>query len=136
MLEKNLLEGQTGPVTQSVEAVKSLLAFVGRASDPLPLDVSLDNGRLMLVLNSKKDAYYTSTSTACSCPSAHWHRGPCKHMRKHFPQSEAAKAVSANELLIKRGGFRPVDTLPGEERATKPASLFAQEDKAMWPAEA
>ncbi len=140
-------------VTQAVDAVKALLAFVGRASDPLPVDLALDGGRVVLVLNGKKDAFYTVTATACSCPSAHWHQGPCKHMRKHFPQAEAAKAVSANEPLIKRGGFKPFSLLPSEEKAAKASSSLSaidcfdtsdeeaayhsiQEDKTMWPAEA
>jgi hypothetical protein len=29
------------PTTQSIDSVKSLLSYVGRASDPLPSDVSL-----------------------------------------------------------------------------------------------
>ena len=117
MSERNLLEGRTGPVTQSLEAVKSLLAYVGRASDPLPSDVSLDNGRLVLVLNNKKDAYYTCTARACSCPSAIYrHNGPCKHQRKYFPVAKVEQST-ASEPLIKRGGFRPVDLLPSEERA-------------------
>lgn len=140
-----------GVVTQSLDAVKALLAFVGRASDPLPVDVALDGGRVVLVLNGKKDAFYTVTATACSCPAAHWHKGPCKHMRKHFPQGETAKTVSSSEPLIQRGGFKPFGLLPSEEKAAK-ASLSAidchdttpqdvaywsiQEDKTMWPAEA
>ena len=113
----NMLEGRSGPVTQSVGAVKTLLAFVGRASDPMPSDVTLDNGRVVLVLSNKKDAYYTCTARACSCPSAIYrHNGPCKHQRRFFPQQETAKSVSDDEPLIKRGGFRPVDTMPGEEK--------------------
>jgi hypothetical protein len=85
MYGKNLLEGRNGPVTQSIDAVKSLLAFVGRASDPLPTDVSLDNGRVVLVLSNKKDAYYCLTAKACSCPANAYHPGqPCKHQRKYF----------------------------------------------------
>jgi hypothetical protein len=99
--------GVVQPITQAVEAVKALLAFAGRASNPLPTDVSLDNGRLVLVLNSKKDAYYTSTAIACSCPSAHWHRGPCKHMRRYFPQAETSTPVSAG------GSLRPIGKWPG-----------------------
>lgn len=125
MSERNLLEGRTGPVTQSVAAIKSLLAFVGRASDPMPSDVSLDNGRLVLVLSNKKDAYYTVTATKCSCPAASYHHGPCKHQRKYFPQSEAVQSkLKASEPLIKRGGFKPFDELPGE-RAAKASSLSA-----------
>jgi hypothetical protein len=118
MSGKNLLEGQTGPVTQSVEAVKNLLAFVGRSADPLPTDVTLDNGRIVLVLNNKRDAYYTCTARACSCPSATYrHNGPCKHQRKYFPEAKAATKNTASEPLIQRGGFRPVDLLPSEEKA-------------------
>ena len=47
MLGRNFLEGRTGQVTQSIDAIKSLLAYVGRASDPMPSDVILDNGRLV-----------------------------------------------------------------------------------------
>jgi hypothetical protein len=112
---KNLLEGRTGPVTQSVEAVKNLLAFVGHASDPLPSDVSLDNGRLVLVLSNKKDAYYTCTAARCSCPGNQF-RHNCKHQRKYFPVAKVEQST-ASEPLIKRGGFRPVDLLPSEERA-------------------
>jgi hypothetical protein len=147
---KNLLEGRTGPVTQSVEAVKSLLALVGRASDPLPTDVSLDNGRLVLILSNKKDAYYTCTGAKCSCPAQQWHPGqPCKHQRKYFPVAKVEQAT-ANEPLIKRGGFRPVDTLTSEEKVAKASSLSAidchdttdkdaaywsiREDREMWPA--
>jgi hypothetical protein len=114
-----MLEGRFGPVTQSVDAIKSLLAFVGRSADTQPADVSLDNGRLVLVLNNKKDAYYTCTARACSCPSATYrHNGPCKHQRKYFPEAKATTTMpTASEPLIKRGGFRPVDLLSSEERA-------------------
>jgi hypothetical protein len=151
MLGKNLLEGH-GPVTQSLEGVKALLAYVGRASDPLPSDVSLENGRLVLVLSNKKDAYYTCTARACSCPGNQF-RHNCKHMRRYFPQEQTtATKPTASEPLIKRGGFRPVDSLPGEESAAKASSLSVidcfdttvldvayhsiREDKILWPMEA
>jgi hypothetical protein len=87
MSGKNLLEGRIGPVTQSLDAIKSLLAYVGRASDPMPSDVSLDNGRLVLVLSNKKDCFYVVTAQACSCPAQTFRHGNCKHMRKFFPQA-------------------------------------------------
>ncbi len=105
MNAKNLLEGRTGPVTQSLDAIKSLLAFVGRASNPLPSDVSLDNGRLVLVLSNKKDAYYTCTARACSCPGNQF-RHNCKHMRKYFPQSEKPPATEP-------GSIKPAGKWPG-----------------------
>ena len=154
MFGKNLLESQTGPVTQSVESVKALLAYVGRASDPLPTEVSLENGRLVLVLSNKKDAYYTVTARACSCPSATYrHNGPCKHQRKYFPAAATTKPATTDSL-IERGGFRPFDALPGEKRAAStpfsPLSAIdchdttaldvayhsIREDKILWPLEA
>jgi hypothetical protein len=114
MSGKNLLEGRTGPITQSIDAIKSLLAFVGMASDPMPSDVSLDNGRLVLVLSNKKDAYYTVTGKKCSCPAATYHQGPCKHQRKYFSVAKVEQSTGS-EPLIQRGGFRPFDKMPGEE---------------------
>jgi hypothetical protein len=115
---KNLLEGRTGPVTQSIDAVKALLAWKGHPINPLPSDVTLDNGRLVLILNNKKDAYYTCTARACSCPSATYrHNGPCKHQRKYFHEVMATTKANDSEPLITRGGFKPVDLLPCEERA-------------------
>ncbi|TFH52115.1 MAG: hypothetical protein E4G89_01710 [Methanothrix sp.] len=145
---KNLLEGRNGPITQSVGAVKNLLAFVGRSADPLPTDVSLDNGRLVLVLSNKRDTYYTLTARACSCPGNQF-RHNCKHIRKYFPQEQAATKPAATGSLIKHGGFKPFDEMSGEEKA-RASSLSAidchdtsgldvaywsiQEDKIMWPA--
>ena len=106
---KNLLEGRTWPITQSVEAIKSLLAYVGRASSPLPSELSIGEGRLVLVLSNKKDVYYTVTPTKCSCPSATYHPGqPCKHQRKHFPQEQVATAAAAES-----GSIRPECKWPG-----------------------
>jgi len=113
MSGKNLLEGRTGPVTQSIDSVKSLLAFVGRASDPLPTDVSLKG--IVLVLSNKKDVYYTVTDKACSCPSATYRGGRCKHQRKYFPQVQAATAAESIRPTGKwAGGMNgPVDEIPG-----------------------
>ena len=125
MSGKNLLEGRTGPITQSVEAVKKLLTFLGRTSDPLPQEVSLDGGRLVLVLSNKKDAYYTATSRACSCPAATYNPGkPCKHSRKYFPQpqksgveleAEGEAILEAHHNTVKRLARPPDirDSLPG-----------------------
>lgn len=105
------------PTTQTVDAVKSLLAYVGRASDPLPSDVSLEGGRVVLILSNKRDAYYTVTVKACSCPANTWHPGTlCKHQRKFFSVAKVEQSTGG-EPLMQRGGFRPVDLLPSEERA-------------------
>jgi hypothetical protein len=107
MSGKNMLEGCFGPVTQSLDAIKSLLAYVGRACNPLPTDVTLDNGRLVLVLSNKKDAYYTCTARACSCPGNQF-RHNCKHIRKYFPET-ANPAATVSES----GSIRPTGKWPG-----------------------
>jgi len=89
---KKLVYQVESPKTQSIDAVKALLAYKKVASDPLPQEVSLDGGRLMLVLSNKKDAFYTVTSRACSCPAATYNPGkPCKHSRKYFPQPKKSR---------------------------------------------
>jgi len=87
MVEKTLLASGS-PITQRIDAVKALLAWKKVSSDPLPQEVSLDSGRLVLVLSKKKDCYYVTTANGCSCPAATYHHGPCKHQRKYFPQEE------------------------------------------------
>jgi hypothetical protein len=73
-------------------------------------------------------------------------------MRRYFPQEQpTATKPTASEPLIKRGGFRPIDTLPGEEKASSTplyvdctpdvtsreiAYHSIREDKTMWPLEA
>lgn len=152
MSGKTLIQLET-PVTQSIGAIKGLLAYVGRASDPLPADVSLENGRMVLILSNKRDCYYATTATKCSCPSAAYRPGAsCKHQRKYFAEEAAQIKPKATESLIKRGGFRPVDTLPSEARAEKSSPLSVidchdttvldvayhsiREDKILWPLEA
>jgi len=88
-MEGKTLLASSGPITQRIDAVKALLAWKQVSSDPLPQEVSLDGGRLVLVLSNKKDAYYTVTAKGCSCPAATYHPGTrCKHSKKYFPQPE------------------------------------------------
>jgi hypothetical protein len=85
------------PITQTVEAVKALLLWRGRAADPLPefVEMGEEDSRLVLVLSNKKDAYYTTTARDCSCPAHNWHPGQrCKHQRKRFPESKTIRPVS------------------------------------------
>jgi hypothetical protein len=108
MSGKNLIGGQNGPKTQSIDAVKALLSFKKVASDPLPNEVSLDGGRLVMVLSNKKDAFYTVTDRACSCPAATYHHGPCKHQRKYFPQPKR-EAEPTIDLRASLPGWRGPD---------------------------
>lgn len=96
MESKTLLDSGS-PITQSIDAVKALLSFAGRASDPLPTFVELPGRGVVLVLSSKKDAYYTTTAQACSCPSGIYRpRQTCKHRRTYFSQDpKAAKIAEA-----------------------------------------
>ena len=104
------------PKTQSVEAVKALLAWKGRAVDPLPATVEFmnhgDESRLMLILSNDKAGYYTVTQKACSCPAAIYSPGkPCKHMKA------LQIAMEGESIRPKCGAFRPFSELPSEERA-------------------
>jgi hypothetical protein len=77
----------------------------------------------VLVLSNKKDAYYTVTATACSCPSATYRGGACKHQRKYFAEQIAKPAVHEPVDSVRPtgkwpGGMNgPVDLLPGEKAA-------------------
>ena len=69
------------PTTQTVDSVKSLLSYVGRASDPMPIFVELKGG-VRLTRSKKGDCYYTTTPTECSCKARTFNPGtPCKHMK-------------------------------------------------------
>jgi hypothetical protein len=130
MSERTIVQIES-PVTQSVEAVKALLSWKGRSSDPLPqfVEMGKEDSRLVLVLNNKKDAYYTVTAKACSCPSATYRPGQrCKHQRAYFPQAQATKPVSASgSIKPKLPAFRPISPLPGEKRATSSPSARVAE---------
>jgi len=105
---KKLVYQVESPKTQSTDAVKALLAYKKVASDPLPNEVSLDGGRLVMVLSNKKDAFYTVTDRACSCPAATYHHGPCKHQRKYFPQPKR-EAEPTIDLRASLPGWRGPD---------------------------
>jgi hypothetical protein len=102
---KTLIEMQN-PVTQSLDAIKAFLTWKGRAVDPMPSTIEFmqEEGRMMLVLSNKKDSYYVTTATKCSCPAATYHPGkPCKHMRRFFPQ-EAATVIATEAENIRPEG--------------------------------
>ena len=95
----------------------------------------------MLVLSNKKDAYYTVTSRACSCPAATYNPGKsCKHSRKYFPQpkkngveleAEGEAIIAANDNTIKRLA-RPLEDL----RASLPGWRGPDGQRANGPVEA
>jgi len=99
MSERTILNVES-PKTQSIDAIKALLSWRGRAADPLPSFVELGEGegKVVLVLSNKRDAYYTVTARDCSCPAAIYHHGPCKHQRKYFPEQSTHKQSMAETL--------------------------------------
>jgi len=121
MSGRTILE-TANPKTQSIEAVKTLLAWRGRAVDPLPSKIEFmnhgDESRLMLVLSNDKTAYYVTTARACSCPSSAYRPGlPCKHMRKFFPVEVTPRQTDNESIRPKCGAFRPFSELPSGEKA-------------------
>ena len=85
----------TEPKSKSIEAVVELLRLLGRPIAPLPESIVIRDA--VLVLSAKKDAYYTVTSKACSCPAFAFHSRPCKHQRKYFKDSCARNEVPKTE---------------------------------------
>ena len=147
---KTIFDGAS-PKTQSIDAVKALLTWKGRAVAPMPSKIEFANegeeSRLVLVLSNKKDTYYVTTATKCSCPSQVYRGGTCRHMRKYFPQERAASVPESGSIRPDMRGFRPISTLPGEEKVSPLIDLHdtsdreaayhsIREDKIMWPAEA
>lgn len=133
-MEKRTLLDSVSPITQSIDAVKSLLAYFGRASDPLPTFLELPGQRCVLVLSNKKDVYYTVTPKACSCPGATYRPGqPCKHQRKFFPESAregtiALRPQSMAEVLEEHD--RNLPTMPKSyQRMVKAAREAAAEEE-------
>ena len=84
---------------------------------PTTIEFMQEEGRMLLVLSNKKDSYYVVTASKCSCPSATYRGGQCKHMRRFFPH--VAKPVADDNVSIRpdgtwRGGANgPVDEIPG-----------------------
>ena len=133
MSGKNLLEGQTGPISQSVDAVKSLLTWRGRGCDPMPSTLEFvnegDESRLVLVLSNKKDSSYVVTPAKCSCSAATYHPGqPCKHQRKHFPGPQKSR-----EELEAEGDSILAAHNSGARRLARPPKESSIRPECKWP---
>ncbi len=69
------------PVSQTVDAVKALLAYMRRPAEPLPSFVELQN-HVRLTLSKDGKGYYLTTPKNCSCPARTFNPGTtCKHMK-------------------------------------------------------
>jgi len=88
------------PVTQSREAVQSLIAYQNHGTVPAEMPpfyrLSAD---MVLVASNKGDAYYVTTPKSCTCLAAAYHPGQtCKHQRKYFPQEEEEPTAAPRRL--------------------------------------
>lgn len=126
------------PTTQTVDSVKSLLSYIGRASDPMPIFVELKGG-VRLNRSKKGDCYYTTTPTECSCKARIFNPNtPCKHMKaiqagNSVEASRAqARAYQARQRELKGKG----STLP--ENSIRPTGGWIGPDgqRANGPVEA
>ena len=102
-----MLEGRFGPITQSVEAVKQLITLDNHGQEPaeMPTFYRL-SGEVVLVLNSKGDAYYVVTPLSCSCPAATYHPGQAM---SEEPTEGARRLARPHEAE----SIRPVGKWPG-----------------------
>lgn len=126
MAGKTLIDIQK-PQTQTVDAIKALLSWRGRASDPLPSFVEMGEGeaRMVLVLSNKKDCFYVVTVRDCSCPAHNWHPNQrCKHQRAHFPETMQATTKLEQSIIPERRPFKPYlsdEARPARRLAMPPA---------------
>lgn len=122
METKTLQDSGRGVTTQSVESVKSLLAFMGRDRDPMPEFVEIrieDNDRVVLVISKKKDAYYVTAEKSCSCPTATFRQGPCKHQNRFFGEKADVK-LPANYQRMVRAATEEMESGPSMGAGFKP----------------
>ena len=132
MSERNLLEGLNSPESQSIDAVKALIAFYNHGEEPaeMPAFYRL-SGEMVLVLSNKKDSYYVVTAKACSCPSFTYRGGPCKHQRMYFAESKPhgqslAQTLEehASNLYKMPASYQRMVRMAREEAEAEPMSLI------------
>ena len=109
----------SSPVTQSREAAKQLIAYHNHGQELAEMpDFYRLTGEMVLVQSNKKAAYYVTTPQTCSCPSATYRPGPCKHSRKYFPESMRKVAMEeptegAKRLARPPESIKPAGKWPG-----------------------
>jgi hypothetical protein len=111
-----ILVQMESPKTQSIEAVKALLSWQGKSTEPLPAAITLDGAQL--TRSKKGDCFYVTTATDCSCPARCFNPGTaCKHMRSLLAGNSReaskaqAKAYQARQRALKEQA-RTAPTLP------------------------
>jgi len=104
------------PKTQTLESVKSLLAYMHRPADPMPSFIELD-GHVRLTLSKDGKAYYLTTTKDCSCPARAFNPGAaCKHMKALELSLEDEDPYSHPRRLARP----PDDLLPERAQAFRP----------------
>jgi len=111
------------PVSQSIESVKALLAYMNRPPEPLPEFVELE-GKVRLTLSKDGKAYYLTTTKACSCPANTFHPGtPCKHMKAL--QIAIEEREDRDIMPAIRQPFRPTSDDKIPRLQSRPAQVVA-----------
>lgn len=104
------------PVTQTIESGKALAKFLG-LSEELPEMITLA-GSARLVLSSKRDAYYVTTTDSCSCKAGQYGR-ICKHRKPEGNQPSKAAIYQARQREMRTrarvGLSGPVDSIKPTE---------------------
>ena len=85
-------------VTQSTEAIESLLNYLGKPTNPLPEIVSLSEG-LQLTKSSKGDCYYVTSPKGCTCIGFVYHNN-CRHMKTLPKEAEALLDEKARKIAM------------------------------------
>jgi hypothetical protein len=134
-MEGRTLLASDSPITQSIDAVKALLAYAGRASDPLPTFVEMPSREVVLVLSGKKDVYYTTTPRSCSCPSGTYRPGQvCKHRRNYFsPKADKLAEAKAKTEESRRQAREYQARQRALKASANPADNSSIKPKGKWP---
>jgi hypothetical protein len=133
-MEGRTLLASDSPITQSIDAVKALLDYAGRASDPLPTFVEMPGREVVLVLSGKKDVYYTTTPQSCSCPFGTYRPDQiCKHRRNYFSPKADKLAEAKAKTEESRQQAREYQAKQRALRASpKPADNSSIRPECKW----
>lgn len=110
-MSNKLVYENESPITQSIEAVKTMAAALGKPieGEGLPETVKLSRD-VVLVLSNDMTCYYTTSRTrGCSCPASLYHPDkPCKHARKYLGiKPIKATADDIESVVAKHQPFKP-----------------------------
>ena len=123
------------PVTQSTEAVVSMLKYIGKSIDPLPEIVSL-SGCSQLTKSSKGDCYYMTSLKGCTCIGFVYHKN-CRHMKTLPEAAEAASDEKAAKIAIAKAACeesrRQAQEYQARQRELKAKTSHLEPDDSIRP---